>query len=122
MTHTPGPWRLFSPSLTDKGYLPLVGAEKDTGWCTAIGKIREDLPADANLIVVAPEMFEALETLVRCLDSNHVMRSSLELEQAKEIIKKARGTDHDDDPTPYCTWCGALSRKNCKCPPRAEND
>ena len=28
----------------------------------------------------------------------------------------------DEDPTPYCTWCGAKSRKDCKCPDRAEND
>lgn len=26
------------------------------------------------------------------------------------------------DPTPWCSWCGAKTRDNCNCPPRAEND
>lgn len=28
----------------------------------------------------------------------------------------------DDDPTPYCAACGAMSRKDCHCGPIAENE
>lgn len=26
------------------------------------------------------------------------------------------------DPTPWCTWCGAMKSEQCNCGPRAEND
>lgn len=41
--------------------------------------------------------------------------STLPLDLA-ELVNEA------EDPSPYCTWCGANTPKNCKCPPRAEND
>lgn len=31
-------------------------------------------------------------------------------------------TVDDEDPTPWCSWCGAKTPDKCKCPPRAEND
>lgn len=30
--------------------------------------------------------------------------------------------EEDEDPTPYCSWCGASAKKHCNCGPRAEND
>ena len=29
--------------------------------------------------------------------------------------------DLDEDPTPYCTWCGAMEVSDCNCGPIAEN-
>jgi hypothetical protein len=40
----------------------------------------------------------------------------------KHTDPKSEHDEEDEDPTPYCTWCGAKSSKHCKCPPRAEND
>jgi len=28
----------------------------------------------------------------------------------------------DDDPTPYCSWCGAKTAKNCDCGPISADD
>ena len=39
-----------------------------------------------------------------------------------ERYTEAEFEAQDEDPTPYCTWCGAKSRKGCNCGPRAEND
>jgi hypothetical protein len=30
--------------------------------------------------------------------------------------------EFQDDPTPYCTWCGVMRMSQCKCAPRAKND
>lgn len=39
-----------------------------------------------------------------------------------DVAATACGEDEDDDPTPYCTWCGAKEAKQCECGPRAKND
>ena len=28
----------------------------------------------------------------------------------------------DGDPTPYCSWCGAMTEKNCDCGPISADD
>lgn len=34
----------------------------------------------------------------------------------------ARAISPDEDPTPWCTACGARKRENCRCGPIAENE
>lgn len=52
----------------------------------------------------------------------HFLEEKCLITRTKDLIKIKGDSDEDYDPTPHCTWCGAMSAKNCKCPPRAEND
>ena len=81
--HTPGPWEfldnsLVGPKIDDKPvWLRPVILRSETGVAKA----------DANLIAAAPDLLEALETLVR-----NGTRSTLEdWEAAMVAIAKARG-------------------------------
>ncbi len=36
--------------------------------------------------------------------------------------EKCKQMAEDEDPTPWCSWCGAKTRSKCHCGPRADND
>ena len=42
-------------------------------------------------------------------------------EKAKEYVRDY-GKQADYDPTPWCSGCGAMKRKDCHCGPIAENE
>lgn len=52
------------------------------------------------------------------------MAALAELDCAIEILEDDLGIEkpEDEDPTPWCSYCGAMQRSKCQCGPRAEND
>jgi hypothetical protein len=87
--HAPGPWRAVF-----KGGIGYFNVNMDTPpHLTVVTHVRE---CDAKLIASAPELLEALELLTDWAEG--VVRygtvkgaALMPLENAKEIIKKARG-------------------------------
>lgn len=73
--HTPGPWEVDGPHLTDRR-IAILGAEKDDGWQVVIATMRtpdsrmpeEEQRANASLIAAAPELLESLKNALRELD------------------------------------------------------
>lgn len=79
--HTPGPWECDGETVWDANLPHTVDPERQTGnWeifidggDTIIGNINGQIPegvANARLVAAAPEMFEALKTVVRALESD----------------------------------------------------
>jgi len=90
MKHTEGPWDVAFD--TDKHIL--VGC-KERGICIVPNEGGADEPikvANARLIAAAPEMFEALETMVEMVEMNGFIRDYA-MEIAREAIRKARGEE-----------------------------
>lgn len=99
--HTPGPWfaglEPHCPDLVhtapEKGYW--------AGKLVGVGKAQpdgdfEEACANARLISAAPELLEALQTLVADVRRYAVYPShSVEMKLALAAIAKARGEDHD---------------------------
>ena len=86
MTHTPAPWKIHdcgkhrnNPRLDD---LAIVYGENEEHICDTVYEI-----ADANLIIAAPDLLEALCDMVS--DINETSEATLEF--AKKAINKAKG-------------------------------
>lgn len=91
-THTPGPWDAFPTALYDSGWL----IEDGLGYRVAIVPNMSERPVNlcnACLIAAAPEMYEALQTLLRSADEVDPMAAGMlagcALEMAKDAIAKA---------------------------------
>ena len=47
--------------------------------------------------------------------------ASMDIGICTECKEHADYIDLDEDPTPYCSWCGAMEVSQCACGPIAEN-
>ena len=94
MTHTEGPWEVWT--ITDTG-LPGIVAHNGptvaevTKWTSAGGSDPEVMQANARLIAAAPELLEALETIMDSVEAKKVRLDIYELELAERAIAKANG-------------------------------
>ena len=85
--HTPGPWKLDDDDAVigitdDGGNIVCLGPE---GWEKSMARWE----ANARLIAAAPELLEALQSIVGELDEGEVWGSSIT--KAKAAIAKATG-------------------------------
>ena len=83
---TPGPWskRAIAAALR-------AAHKHDGGWIDELGD-GENMPDedDAHLIAAAPEMYEAVETALECLENNGFAREYVE-DLLRNALRKARG-------------------------------
>lgn len=83
--HTPGPWTVYTPPEMIHMRTIIVGPKY---------MIQNVLPQDARLIAAAPELLEALESLLTINTSSVTPSLSLvskTLNEARNAINKARG-------------------------------
>lgn len=62
---------------------------------------------------------------VNILRAHGIPQGSDQCERCTSLdeVHDANCPHHDDyDPTPYCSYCGARKRSQCKCGPTAENE
>jgi hypothetical protein len=88
--HTPAPWRVDHGSML-KGVNVITPRNE---WICYLGVAsRWDVLADANLIAAAPELLEALESMLTFygMDEEPGEVSGLIHKQARAAIAKARG-------------------------------
>ena len=83
---TPGPW-------SEKGIAAALRAahKHDGSWIDELGD-GENMPDedDAHLIAAAPEMYEAVETALECLENKGFARAYVE-DLLRNALRKARG-------------------------------
>lgn len=81
---TPGPW------ITAGNDINYIG---DPDWFYRICHVSQHskFPNNQNLIVTAPEMFLWITGMIKCADSNDMLKAAQLLELAPEIIEKATG-------------------------------
>jgi len=99
--HTPGPWTTeeMQELLASGERRPSTYISASNGWASPkrtvaiVGHWRDrpDPEADARLIAAAPELLEALETIMDSVDAKKVRLDVYELELAKRAIDKAIG-------------------------------
>lgn len=87
---TPGPWKVYEPYNLEKNTYGIdsmdeyvvvwMGLNKEQG----IRKIY-----DAHLIAAAPDLYEALETVLQAIESGDVVSGVIG--EAKQALAKARG-------------------------------
>jgi hypothetical protein len=85
--HTPGPWIAHETAVVDSIERPLAETYKD------MPRHLDEALANAHLIAAAPELLEALESLVQTLgyETANKLRVQGAMKQAKAAILKARG-------------------------------
>lgn len=90
--HTPGPW-------TNRGRIPQPGLPHSTVaaktliarvYSEAFGDIEQE-EANARLMAAAPELLEALENLLRYLETDDMR--DLDMNKARAAIAKATGEE-----------------------------
>ena len=89
MSHTPGPWRVEIDSRTDCRIV--VGA---SGYriATPHEGVAEFNGYDADLVAAAPELLEALESMISSWDGPaDVEKMDLAIQSARSAIAKAKG-------------------------------
>lgn len=107
--HTPGPWRVYEQDIVDKDqakrelcdlvegtpdFQPCLVYVTDDDWnlATAVTGCGAKSKANARLIAAAPELLEALKTLISD-DVNEGMMFSKRIELARDAIAKAEGRE-----------------------------
>ena len=92
--HTLGPWEasegypsdIWHVDMPSRGYSVVVSrAEED--WDMAV----EEVQANAHLIAAAPELLDALETLLLSTERDDMNFRVRAMEAAREAIAKAKG-------------------------------
>lgn len=84
MKHTKGPWELYQVNKTETR---VYGKPMSRNVATITGS-----GADANLISAAPEMLEALQIAMECLDSPEFRHEHPSVEHhIRHAIAKAKG-------------------------------
>lgn len=99
--HTPGPWFIVDsvngdwPTGCEICIDNVEGGNPDTDYCiaSAVHGDPEKLKANARLIATAPDLLDALETLVEHFEYYMGDNECRPLENARAAIAKARGTD-----------------------------
>lgn len=89
MSHAPGPWRYEKLGWDGLSYLTTANGKRDVATLFS----KPDNPSDIQLLTAAPELYEALERLIKSLLSNdtdcqatlrEVLRGQAILERLKE--------------------------------------
>lgn len=86
---TPGPWAINTGAEDDGVYVYIEEIESPHGmvaWARDIGDELVTTEPDAHLIAAAPELYEALECVLRVAD-----RQTVEFDAARAALAKARG-------------------------------
>ena len=99
--HTPGPWRVAddydgAPPIRVEARLPVAGAMP---WAPIARLVNEAGPtgqANARLIAAAPEMLEALRSVVDDIGGVDAEHHNALLEQISAAIKRATGEEIAD--------------------------
>lgn len=81
--HTPGPWKVIPPGHGHKTEWQYGADESYTSL--------ETRPADAHLIAAAPELLDALVSILASYDANDTAGIREEIERSRSAIAKARG-------------------------------
>ena len=95
--HTPGPWLQakndpsFVYALNQEGYNRFAlsvqrGTDED-----GVSTTHDERAANGQLIAAAPDMLEALESLVSCISETRGSDAYLALIAARDAITKAKG-------------------------------
>ena len=84
--HTPGPWHI-DPIKTHANGNRRIMAEQ----CTPVAVVPEHLAADARLIAAAPDLLEALKTLLGDTEDSDYMSRKERENMARAAIAKATG-------------------------------
>lgn len=96
---TSGPWsKSYWIEQPGNRYKPMVAAGGVTVAITHPAPIcqQDECEANAHLIAAAPELYEALESLVRCIDETRGSNANDALHAAETALAKARGEPHAD--------------------------
>lgn len=91
MKHTPGPWKIIDH---DMDYIAVTDEEQMFGICElreASNENRSAMIANANLIVVAPEMFLACQGALVALKLGEHVDKNQAIEYLEEVLSKVRG-------------------------------
>jgi hypothetical protein len=98
-THTPGPWRVHekSPTLVIDKHGLVIAQAHSYAEC---GIMRDEAEANARLIAAAPELLEALESVVEMYDARpcdaYPKGTLVYLQDViKPLILKAKGEDNE---------------------------
>jgi hypothetical protein len=95
MTHTPGPWSIFS----DRADRTTIGS-RIARICDMHGKdpafYTDEDAANARLIAASPELLEALERWISMALNSGLEGCDEILEQAEAAIAKAKGQEEED--------------------------
>lgn len=88
---TPGPWSLDNNDVRDEAQ----AVESEATGCIVAEACTLDRPGDceanAHLIAAAPELYEALEGIMRAEARDRVMPAGAEWDAARAALAKARG-------------------------------
>lgn len=102
MSHTPGPWFVADRAFSNPGSVCCLGSIEERHedgrrkelWVTYMSEdfpTDEEMWANAHLIAAAPDLLEALETLLECCDVTNPLACVRERQTAEAAIAKARG-------------------------------
>ena len=87
MKHTPGPWYIDFIKAHANGNRRIMAEQ-----CTPVAVVPEHLAADARLIAAAPDLLEALKSVIAWLDApDESAFSDSQLALARAAIAKATG-------------------------------
>lgn len=107
---TPGPWHVLGQDERDGGipYIEINGGESGTSTYKAVADVCSSLTEDdefaitetdeanANLIAAAPELYKALDELVKvCLAEQLIPPSITFIKMAQSAMAKANGETND---------------------------
>ena len=84
MKYTPGPWKVRRSHYSDSYRYVQIGKERE--YTTL-----DLLAADARLISVAPDLYEALKEIVDAADGAGWTQLDATFTRARAALKKARG-------------------------------
>ena len=89
MSHTPGPWKIGTPPPNGE---QTIGNSQ--GLMVAVATTGFNVPtlANARLIAAAPELLEALESMVEMVEMNGFGKAYA-MDIARAAIAKARGQE-----------------------------
>lgn len=80
--HTPGPWR-----VSPKGAYVMTHEKKNTAFVMEANR-----SANASLIAAAPELLDALQTMLAAVDADRIPGIGLATDKARAAIAKAEGS------------------------------
>jgi hypothetical protein len=90
MSHTPGPW-IQREQITDHCGVRITADETSIAYVGRVEVSKKQYEANARLIAAAPEMLEALQWVMQCLDGDLPHGTQECLANARAVILKATG-------------------------------